>query len=267
MTDRDTDSLVSVIVPTYNVQDYILSTITSVLSQTYKNVEVLCIDDCSSDATVAIIKSIDDCRVKLSTSDANQGAGRSRSRGLELARGRYIAFLDSDDLWYPDKIAQQIAALQSSGAAAAYSYYDIMDESGVVYDCENDLPELVTYRSLLAHCYIRTSSFIYDVEKVGADIRFVNARKRQDYLFFLEVLRRVGQAILVPTVTCSYRIHPGSVSSNKLRNIPYQWSVYRRYENLSLARSLYQIAHWFVRSGNIVLRRKVRLFISQRRGS
>jgi len=256
MTDSKYFPLVSVVIPTYNAAAFIERTLVSVINQTYPNLEIICVDDCSTDDTVSLIKAINDTRIRVIENDVNSGAGHTRSKGLRAATGRYIALLDSDDIWHPTKISHQVELMDKSSSSAVYTQYNIIDEHDRVYDTVKHLPGSVDYKMMLRHCYIRTSSLLYDAEAVGRDIQFVDARKRQDYLFFLEMLRRIPSAILLPEVACSYRVHSGGISSRKIQNVPYQWNVYRRYERFGLVKSLMLMASWFIRSGHIVIRRK-----------
>lgn len=248
--------LVSIVVPTYNVESYIAATITSVLRQTYGSFELLLIDDCSTDTTVDIINSFTDPRIRLIRNARNSGAGITRTTGLQMAKGRYIALLDSDDLWYPEKLTMQISFMQQTGAAATYTRYDIIDDLGNVYMDSGSLPSTVNYQRLLRHCYIRTSSLVYDASAVGRDITFADIKRRQDYVFFLDILKRIGEAKLVDHITCSYRIHSRSVSSSKFKNIPYQWAAYRHCQGLSLPHCTLLMGNWFLRSGFVVIKRK-----------
>ena len=250
--------LVSIVMPTYNVSDFIEEAIISVLSQSYDNIELILVDDCSSDDTIEKISSFDDKRIILLQNEINLGPGVTRTRGLRAAKGDFIALLDADDRWYPDKLSAQVKFMQSTGAAVTYTRYDLIDEFGKTYMNSGALPEVATYHKLLRHCFIRTSSVVFDVKKTGRDVAFADIKKRQDFVFFLSLLKRVGEARLVDEMSCSYRIHAGSVSSSKLRNIRFQWAAYREHEKLNLTYCIYLMSHWFLRSGVLVLIRKTR---------
>ena len=248
--------MVSIVSPTYNVSDYIEETIQSVLSQTYENFELVLVDDRSTDDTVEKITQFIDPRIRLVRNETNSGAGWSRTNGLRAAKGEFIALLDSDDRWYPDKLQKQMDYMRKTGAAMTYTFYDLIDENGKTVMKVNRLPEKATYHSLLRNCFIRTSTVIFDLTKTGRDVAFPEIRKRQDFIFFLALLKRVGEARLVDDIACSYRIVPGSVSSSKFKNIRFQWAAYRKYEKLSLIYCWFLMISWFFRSGLIALVRK-----------
>lgn len=253
-----TSPAVSIVVPMYNLSLYVRDAVQSVLDQTYSDYEIILIDDCSTDDTVAIAKSIEDPRIILLENSQNSGAGESRNAGVRAARGRYIAFLDGDDLWYPGKLQGQMAFMEETGAAVVYTRYDVVDQNGKVYADSGRLPAKATYHRLLRHCFIRTSSLIFDVEKLGRKVYFPKIRKRQDFIFFLELIKLAGKADLLDLNTCSYRLHPGGISARKFDNIPYQWAAYRKEEKLSVAYSTFLMANWFARAGKVVLQRKLK---------
>ncbi|WP_425998096.1 glycosyltransferase family 2 protein [Caulobacter sp. DWR1-3-2b1] len=236
--------LVSVVIPTYNDSNYIRDTISSITEQTYKNIEIIFIDDCSSDDTVREIISSGDSRIVLIKNDNNSGPAVSRNKGVLAASGDYIAFCDSDDLWHPEKLEKQIYAMEKNDWIFTYTLFNIVDEFGSKYSSSGPLPQQTEYNKLLKHCFIRTSSVVYSVSEPTGKIYFPLLRKRQDFGFFLSLLRSIPRAHLVDEYLCDYRIRKNSVSSNKIKNIPYQWAVYRDAEGLSLLRSVALMAQW-----------------------
>lgn len=253
------EDLVSVIIPTYNVENYIEQTVKSALGQTYGNIEVICLDDCSTDRTYDILNTISDRRLIIRRNAVNSGAGITRSAALRLAKGRYIAFLDADDIWHADKLHEQISFMKKNEISFSFSPYNLINENGVKFGRSAEMPSHINYGSLLYYCPIRTSTVIYDASTLGRDLSFVDQRKRQDYIFFLNLIKRSKTARSFNAITCSYRIHPESVSAKKWKNIPFQWSVYYYHEKLGIFRSVYYMTSWFTKAGmkNIVRRSKL----------
>jgi teichuronic acid biosynthesis glycosyltransferase TuaG len=260
----DDTTLVSIIAPMHNLSKFIGSTIESVLAQTYSNFEFILIDDRSSDNTIEIVETYKDDRIKLIKNTTNLGAGGSRNVGVAAARGKYIAFLDGDDLWYPQKLENQISFMRKRLASVVYTRYDIIDSNGTVYANSGAMPNEATYHKLLRHCFIRTSSLIYDIEGVGGKVYFSKIRKRQDFIMFLALIKRVNTAHLLDEITCSYRLHPEGISGKKSKNIKFQWAAYRTEEKLSLPYSAFLMANWFIRAGKVVIKRKIQELINIR---
>ena len=261
--ENDKEPLVSIVTPMYNIETFIEHTINSVLNQTYHNFELILVDDCSTDNTLEIVKGFSDDRIQLLINVENQGAGRSRNKGLSAAKGDYIAYLDADDIWHPEKLEKQIKFAKKTGAAIIYTKYDIIDSTGKVYAESGDIPVKATYHQLLRHCFIRTSSLIYDVEKCGGKVFFPDILKRQDFLMFLNLIKRFGYANLLDEITCSYRLHPNGISANKRSLIPYQWAAYRHEEKLPLPYCLFLMMNWFIRSGKVTIERKLSSLIKK----
>lgn len=249
------EPLVSVVVPMHNSAAHIVETIRSVLDQTHANLEIVAVDDASSDATVAIVEGMADRRIKIVRMETNGGAGRARNAGIDAASGDYLALLDSDDRWYPDKLEQQLRFMDRTGSAVCYTRYDLIDAESEQIGQSGRLAASVTYEQLLRHCIIRTSSLLVDRRALAQPVHFPEIRKRQDFVFFLRLLKQVPKADLLDEVTCSYRLHSGTVSSNKFRVIPFQWNVYRTQEQLPLGKSISLMIGWFFNAGFVNARR------------
>lgn len=232
-------SLVSVIMPNYNGEKFIIQAISSVIAQTYQNWELIIVDDCSSDNSAEIITPfLIDKRIKLIKNEYNLKTAGTRNKATEMAKGEYIAFLDSDDLWVNDKLERQLACFESNKQIAlVYSYYDQMDEQG------NDMGRIIrgktkaTYNDLLKTNSIGCLTAIYHVEKTGKRY-FINHRY-EDYLLWLFLLKDGFIAKGVPEVLARYRISGSSYSSNKLKAASWQWSIYRNVLKINLLRSVY----------------------------
>ena len=220
--------LVSVIMPTYNASKYLAESIDSILSQTYTNLELLIIEDCSSDPkTIEIIKkyAAADSRVKPFFFKENKGPGCSRNNSIEHAQGQYIAFCDSDDRWKPYKLEKQIAFMTEKDCCLAYSSYIECDENnkevGVVV-----APEHITLSDLKRDNKIGCLTAIYDVTKYGK-FSMSPIRKRQDWILFLTIMKQCKDAYALTEPLAYYRILQNSVSRNKIGLLKYNARVYQ----------------------------------------
>lgn len=245
--------LVSIITPTYNSGNYLTETIESVLKQTCIDWELLIVDDCSVDNSKEIAKrySLDDCRIKTIQLKQNSGAAIARNRAIEIARGRFIAFLDSDDMWLPHKLETQIKFMQENDVALCYSAYEKLYEDGSSAGTIN-VPDKVSYKDLLKVCSIGCLTAIYDNEKVGK-VYMPLIRKRQDLGLWLRILKQVPYAYGINEVLAQYQLRDDSISANKKVAAQYTWRLYRDIEKLSYLQSIYYFSHYAV---NGVLRTK-----------
>ena len=235
---------VSVITPVYNSSRFIEQSIRSVLDQTYDDLELILVDDCSSDNSASLINDFvkKDSRVRFIQLDVNSGAAVARNRGIEEASGRYLAFLDSDDLWLPEKLEHQVRYMQETGAAFVCSAYERMDEDGANTGEVVRPPLRITHCDLLKSNTIGCLTAMYDAEKLGK-VYMPLLRKRQDYGLWLRLLRKVDAVHCLPEVLASYRVRSGSISSNKFEMVKWHWRLFREVEGLSLHRSLYYLGH------------------------
>ncbi|XKE47247.1 glycosyltransferase [Halomonas organivorans] len=241
-------SCVSVITPMHNASKFISTNIESVLTQTYSDWELIIIDDGSTDSSAEIAEafSLQDSRIQLIRLEGNNGAAVARNRGIRLARGRYIAFLDSDDAWEPHKLESQLAFMKASEAALVFSAYRKVDEAGRELGVVG-VPERAGYRDLLKTNYIGCLTAMYDTRRLGK-VEMPLIRKRQDLALWLKILKLSGEpAWGQPEVLATYTVRAGSVSSNKQQAAAYQWRVYREVEALSLPACGYYFAQYALR--------------------
>ena len=165
------DELISIIVPVYNVEKYIEETISCVTAQTCKDWELLLVEDCGTDGTLEVIKrcmdNSGDARIRLIRQTTNQGAARARNRGLQEARGRYIAYLDADDLWVPEKLERELAFMKEKDAAFVFTGYEFADEQGRGTGKVVHVPHTLSYRQALSNTTIFTTTVMFDTEKIG----------------------------------------------------------------------------------------------------
>lgn len=239
--------LVSIITPSYNSSVYIGATIKSIFSQTYKNWELIIVDDCSTDDSIEIIEAYCkmDSRIKLIKLNNNSGAAVARNTGLENASGRFIAFLDSDDKWLPNKLEKQINFMLEHDYAFTFTrYYQVNENDDIVGKLY--FPDKISYKELLKTCVIGCLTVMYDTSKLGV-VKFPLIRKRQDFALWLKILKKIDFAYCVPEVLASYTIRSDSISSNKFKAAQYNWHLYNRIENLGLIKSLYYFSNYMFR--------------------
>lgn len=239
--------LVSIVTPSYNSSGYIEKTILSVINQNYKNWELIIVDDCSSDYSVQIITRYlsQDERIKLICLEKNSGAAVARNQGIEEARGRFIAFLDSDDSWHPEKLSKQVDFMLKNDYAFTYTQYHQVNENGDLVG-ELYFPIRVNYHNLLKTCVIGCLTAMYDTHKLGK-VYFPLIRKRQDFALWLKILKQVDYAYCLPEDLASYTVRSDSISANKFKAAQYNWHLYRHIEQLSLMQSIYYFSQYAIR--------------------
>lgn len=218
--------MVSVVTASYNCAEFIGETIEAIQAQSYGNWELLITDDCSTDETVEIIRryAAADGRIRLLRLERNSGAGIARNNSIREAKGRFIAFCDSDDRWTPDKLERQLKFMTEGGYGLTYTSYDTCDESGVVNGYVECLPRL-TYATILRDNGIGCLTAIYDREKIGVHL-MPDIRKRQDWCLWLRIIRSIGEAHGLQEPLALYRVRSGSISRNKVEMLKWNYSVY-----------------------------------------
>lgn len=245
--------LVSIITPLYNCSDYLEQTIQSVISQTYGNWEMIMVDDCSTDNSLEIAQkyAAEDSRINVLQLEKNSGAAVARNKAIEAATGRFIAFLDSDDLWMPNKLEKQVQFMLDQNIAFSFSAYEKIDEKGVPFDIVS-VPEKINYKQLLKTNVIGCLTAMYDVEKLGKVYMPVNT-KREDFATWLAILKRVDYAYGMPDVLAQYRVYASQSSAKKTKMAKENWRLYRDIEQLGMFKSAYYFSHYAIRG---VLRTK-----------
>ncbi len=228
-----TSELVSIITPSYNSAQFVGQMIESVQAQTYTNWELLITDDCSTDNSYAIIRRYarNDNRIKPFRLLQNSGAGVARNESIKRARGRYIAFCDSDDMWKPNKLERQIEFMRDNEYPFCYSSYDVVSETGEqtgYIKCRGTL----SYASLIRSNEIGCLTSIYDAEKLGK-MYMPTIRKRQDWGLWLSIIKRCKTAHGVAESLAIYRNRQGSISSNKMEMLKYNYKLYNEVEGFS----------------------------------
>lgn len=235
---------VSIITPAYNVEHRISETIESVLSQSYTEWEMIIIDDVSNDDTVSIVNDYikKDQRIKLVKLEKNSGPAVARNTGIELAEGKYIAFLDSDDIWLPEKLEKQIQFMKDSNVLLCYSSYLTIDENSEEISKFNIPKTKVSYKELLKTCIIGNLTAIYDTEQIGKF--YMEDIGHEDYTLWLKILKKIDYAYGIEEPLAKYRVSRKSVSGNKMKAATWQWNIYREVEKLNLFQSVYYFVYY-----------------------
>ncbi|OOE51753.1 glycosyltransferase family 2 protein [Salinivibrio kushneri] len=232
----DEKPLVSIIMPSFNCEDTITESLYSVLNQVYKYWELIIVDDASTDDTWRVVSRFSDeyGRIKAYSNSDNKGAGWCRNFAIEKAKGRFIAFLDSDDLWKENKLDKQISFMLENDYAFTYTYYERFDGSDLLDIVKAPLE--IDYNQLLYSNVIGCLTAVYDTKRLGK--RYMPLiRKRQDMALWLDILKDIPTAYCLPEILASYRYNNG-MSANKLKVLSYQWELYRKVIGLGLMKSL-----------------------------
>lgn len=248
------NEIISIIVPVYNVEKYLEETIESVLRQTIKNWELLLINDCSTDNSLLIMERYGqkDNRIIVIQQHTNQGAARARNRGLAEASGRYITFLDGDDIWKSEKLEKELLFLSDKKCAFVFSGYEFADEMGKGLGKVVRVPQSLTYKQALKNTTIFTSTVLFDTQKIKKELLQMPEVKSEDTATWWNILRQGYRAYGLDENLVLYRRSLGTLSSNKIEAIKRIWVLYRDVEKLSIPASFYNFILYALRA---VLRR------------
>mgnify|MGYP000351711037 CR=1 FL=1 len=242
------DQLVSIVTPMYNGEKYVEQTIISVISQTYKNWEMIIVDDGSKDNGPAIVEKYicADNRIKL-LRQSNAGSSAARNNGLRCAQGRFVCFLDSDDFWEPNFLEEQLNFIKERNAVIVFASYKRINADGEEILSPFIVPDKVDYWGLLKTCSISCLTAMYDRKKTG-DVYFNEAMgsMRDDFVFWLSILKKGGYAYGNKAVLASYRSFSSSTTGNKKKVMKPQFMVYYKVEKLGIIRSIYYFMHWAI---------------------
>ena len=231
--------LVSVIMPAYNAELYIEAAVKSVLNQTMSDFELLIMDDCSKDNTLALAERLaeTDFRIKVFQNERNLGVAETRNKGMALAEGDYIALLDSDDLWHPDKLEKQLHLAMVSGAQIIYASYTMFSNDGIATYADFIVPEETNFNKILTKNVLGCSTVMFTKE-IAKKYKFDESFYHEDYILWLRLLQDGYRAVGVVEPLVDYRIVETSRSANKKDSAKRRWVIYREYLKLPILKSV-----------------------------
>lgn len=249
MKNFEDGALVSIVVPVYNAERFIGETIQYVRAQTYENWELILVDDCSKDNSCNIIKNSmkTESRIRLIHQEENSGAAKCRNKGVSCARGRYLCFLDADDIWERDKLARETAFI-ADGKGFVFTGYEFADEDGRGLGKIVHVPSEITYHEALKNTTIFTSTVMIDREIIDDKDILMPCIASEDTAAWWNILKKYGKGYGLDERLVRYRRSGGTLSSNKLTAIKRIWNLYRKHERLSVAKSLYCMGFWAARA-------------------
>ena len=239
------EGLVSIVTPTFNSEKFISETIQSVQNQTYTNWEMIIVDDCSTDNTANLVteKAQLDRRITFIRLNQNSGPAKARNAGIEKVSGKYMTFLDADDIWFPEFISTSIETIIAKNIFFVFSSYRRSNEKLEFVYSDFIVPEKVTYTDILKSNSISCLTAFIDIEKLGKK-RMPDIFKRQDMGLWLQYLKEIPFAYGIQKPMAIYRIRENSLSRKKSKLLKYQWQFYREVEHLSILQSCYYMINW-----------------------
>ena len=244
--------MISIVTPVYNAAAFICQTMEMVRKQEYREWEWFLVDDCSKDNSCEMIenylKEYPDNRIHLIKKEKNEGAALTRNRGIEEAKGRYIAFLDADDVWLPQKLRMQMEFMKEKDAGFVFSSYEFGDEAAVGTGKVVHVPEELTYKKALSRTVIFTTTVLLDTEKIPKELIYMPNVPSEDSATWWQILRKGHVARGMDKVLAIYRRPAKSLSSNKLKAIQRIWYLYRKVEKLPLITSCIAFVGWAYRA-------------------
>ncbi len=242
------DDLVSVIIPVYNAEKFVSYTLDSVINQDYKNIEIIIIDDCSKDNSFDIISKYMalDSRIKYHKMEENSGVALARNKGVELASGRFIAYVDSDDIWLPNKLSTQLELFKvHPNTPLTYTAIEYIDENNELIKGKRKLKESITYGKLQRNTLIATSTVMID-RNVVEEIKMPNRRSGEDYSLWLNILKKYGKAYGINEVFTRYRKSSNSLSSKKSKELKVFYNVQREDLKINPVKVLFNMCFYIL---------------------
>ena len=237
--------LVSVIMPAYHAEEYIEAAVSSVMHQTVSDWELIILDDGSQDGTYAVAQrlAVNDGRIKLVRNEKNMGVARTRNRGFALCCGQYVALLDSDDVWHPDKLEKQLARMEQTGAELSYTAYAIVDGDGKKVRADYLVPQWTTFEQMLKQNVIGCSTVMMTAQ-IAKTHEFIPEFYHEDYVLWLQLLRSGCKAAGCTEVLVDWRYIENSRSFNKQKAAKNRWRIYRENLGLSIPKSVWLTANY-----------------------
>lgn len=236
----ESQPLISVIMPCYNMASYVADSIKSVIAQSYPHWELLIVDDASTDETVSIIESYvqTDSRIRLAIKTQNSGIADTRNQCIQTAQGQFLAFLDADDIWHPEKLEKQLNFMLEKNVGFTYSTYDWIDEEGNTLNRFINTIGNLDYETYLRNTIIGCSTVMVNKAIIG-EVVVPKFRTSEDTATWLDILKKGYLAYAIDEPLVSYRIRRKSASSNKIKAAADLWKVYRRHEKLPFFKATY----------------------------
>lgn len=250
-SDRSLETRISIVVPVFNAQDYILDTIRMVQRQTYENFELILVDDASSDNSTEIIDGViaeGDDRIKLIRTSTNNGAASARNTGINAATGRYLAFLDADDIWMEDKLQKELTFLKEKDAAFVFTAYEFGDENAKPTGRIVHVPERLSFKEALSRTIIFTTTVMIDMDKLPKTVIYMPKIESEDTATWWNILKTGTVAYGLDEVLAIYRRPRKSLSSNKFTAVRRIWGLYRKIAGLSVVASAFYFIGWAFRA-------------------
>lgn len=249
MTEKEKNPLVSVIIPVFNAEKTIERAVRSVENQTYKNWELILVDDCSSDNSRKILKSLENKQIHSIHLNRNSGPANTRNAGIKAAKGDFIAFLDADDFWDAEKLEKQLSFMEKKDCAFSYTSYKFANEDGYSIKTRSmNVPEKLNYRKALKNTIIFTSTVMFDLRKVSKSGVYMIDVKSEDTATWWKILKEVDYAYGLNEPLSSYCRSRDTLSSNKIEAIRRIWNLYRNVEKLNLPYSCYNFCFYALRA-------------------
>ena len=233
------NDLVSIIMPSYNTAPYIAESIQSVIDQTYKDWELIIVDDCSTDNTDEVLEYIKDSRIRYFKNDKNLGAAVSRNKALREARGQWIAYLDSDDLWMPEKLEKQIRFMEANGYAFSYTNYEEIDVDGNKTGVKVSGPKRITKTGMFNYCWPGCLTVMFDANKIGI-VQIHDIKKNNDYAMWLKICKKANCYLLDEFLAQYRKGRTGSVSTHSIKTmIGWHYKLFHEAEDMGMIESLF----------------------------
>lgn len=232
--------LVSVIIPFYKKKKYISETVSSVLEQTYENIEIIIVyDDLEKNDLNFLRKNFsNNSKIRIIINDRNLGAGLSRNKGIAVAKGRYVGFIDADDLWSREKISKQITFMKKNNFQMSHTSYKIINEEGEILNIRKSR-YFNNYKNILTSCDIGLSSVLLKKKLITDDIKFASLKTKEDFVLWLKILKSGFEIGALEEPLMSWRKTKGSLSSSIFQKLKDGFKVYNHYMNYNLIKSLY----------------------------
>lgn len=241
---EENKDLISIIMPTYNAEDNISEAVDSILTQTYSHWELLIIDDKSTDNTLKILEKYNEYNINIIKLKENMGVANARNIGIGKSNGNFIAFLDTDDLWYENKLEKQYQHMIDNDSAMSYTSYDVINDRGKSINKELIVPNKISYRDLLKGSKIGCLTVMVNKKKISN--LYMKNIPHEDYLTWLNILKEVDYATGLTEVLASYRVSEDSLSGNKLKAARWQYNIYKKELGFNFIKTMYYFTHYAV---------------------